>query len=369
MNMTGPVELRHKLHQTPELMFREFKTTETIAEAVSVFDNIKISKPLETGLVAEYTGAADADYLLFRADIDALPVKEETGCSYSSMNDNMHACGHDVHSSILYGLLQHVAETRPAQNVLFVFQPGEEGGGGAEKVINSGILDNYRIAACFALHVTDEFPLGTIASTDGILFASAHEIDLEIYGRGAHVAFPSDGIHSFDALRKFLDRTDGILKTHQEKIILGYGRVESGTARNIIPALTRVEGTIRTLARDVTEKFVKEITGVLEALKSEMGIEYRLERGPFYNEVNVDTVLFGRCRKILQDDYEFIDCGYRMTGEDFGLFSARYPSFMFWLGTSAGEKHGLHNSKFLPSDEAVLTGIDAMKKILSGFRN
>src|ERR1035438_1672150 len=124
-----PVELRHTLHKFPELMFEEFKTTETLIKNIEGMNDIKILRPLETGLIAEYK-VNDGNYYLFRADIDALPIKEETGVSFSSQNNLMHACGHDVHTSILYGLLQHVVINRINKNILFLFQPGEEGGGG-----------------------------------------------------------------------------------------------------------------------------------------------------------------------------------------------------------------------------------------------
>jgi hypothetical protein len=137
-------------------MFNEFETTKLLEENLSKLDGIKIHKPLETGLVAEYK-VNDGPYLLFRADIDALPIKEETGAEFASKNDCMHACGHDVHTSILYGFTEYVTKSKIDKNILFLFQPGEEAGGGAEKVIDSGILDKFNITNAFALHVTDEY--------------------------------------------------------------------------------------------------------------------------------------------------------------------------------------------------------------------
>lgn len=364
----SPIELRHRLHSKPELMFEEFRTTEAILEALSAFEGIKIYRPIETGLVVEYSQGGDDEYLLFRADIDALPVKEETGWQYASENDCMHACGHDVHASVLFGLIRHVVEAAPKKNILFLFQPGEEGGGGAGRVIASGIFNDFRIKHAFALHVTDEYTLGTVASTKGVLFASAHEVDIEIYGRSAHVAFPSDGIHSFNVFRSFLNEVENLLEQQSAKIVFGYGKVTSGTARNIIPAMTRAECTIRSLSKDKTEVFVEGLKKILDDLKSETGIEYDFHSGPFYNEVIVDDELYDKCTSLLKSaGYDFIDCGYKMTGEDFGFFSRRYPSFMFWLGVGQGEKHGLHNSKFLPPDEAIEKGISIFRTILAGF--
>src|ERR1035437_1422149 len=233
--MLDPVELRHTLHKFPELMFEEFKTTETLIKSIEGMNNIKTLRPLETGLIAEYK-VNDGNFYLFRADIDALPIKEETGVSFASMNNCMHACGHDIHTSILYGLLKYVVENKTNKNILFLFQPGEEGGGGAERIINSGILSNYNIEKAFALHVTDEYEQGVIASSPGVLFASSFEVDIEFFGKSAHVAFPENGNNAFEALVLFLAKVNDLIKREEEKIIFGYGKVASGSVRNIVPA-------------------------------------------------------------------------------------------------------------------------------------
>jgi len=358
-----PIELRHKLHQIPELMFQEFETTKLLISVISKLPDIKIHRPLETGLIAEYI-VNDKDYLLFRADIDALPIKEETGFEFSSSNNFMHACGHDVHSSILYGFLKFVVENKVNQNILFLFQPAEEGGGGAKRIIDSGILEKFKIEKAFALHVTDEYNFGTIASTSGVLFASAFEVDLEIYGKSAHVAFPENGIHSFDALRLFLDKVDKLIKQKNERIIFGYGKVSAGTARNIIPAFTRAECTIRTMDMKNSVKFFDELKLILDEIKSSKGIDYDLHKGPLYSEVVVNDELFKMYSSLLSKDYNFIDCGSKMTGEDFGFFTKLYPSFMFWLGTFKNKRYGLHTPKFLPDDSIIDVGIEIFKKTI-----
>ncbi|MGE5430298.1 MAG: amidohydrolase [Syntrophomonadaceae bacterium] len=361
--MLTPIELRHALHQNPELMFHEFETTNILKRNLQEFNNIVIHQPLETGLVVEYT-VNNGDYILFRADIDALPIREDSGAAFSSKNNYMHACGHDVHSSILYGFIKHVTESRPKRNMIFLFQPGEEGGGGAKKIIDSGILSRFNISRAFALHVTDEYSLGTIASTAGVLFASAYELDIIIHGKSAHVAFPENGINSFDALRMFLDEIQKELNSSDEKIIFGYGRVESGTVRNIIPSYTKAECTIRALDSRKNEQFFKKIVSKLEELKDKTGVTWSIDHGSLYSEVIVDKELFSLMSEKLSKKHEFIDCGYKMTGEDFGFISHLYPSFMFWLGTYTNKKYGLHTPKFLPEDSAIQSGIEILKDIL-----
>jgi N-acetyldiaminopimelate deacetylase len=362
--MLDPVELRHTLHKFPELMFQEFKTTEILIKNIKGMNNIKILRPLETGLIAEYK-VNDGNYYLFRADIDALPIKEETGISFASMNNLMHACGHDVHTSVLYGLLQHAVKNKINKNILFLFQPGEEGGGGAEQVINSGVLNNYNINKAFALHVTDEYEEGVIASTPGILFASAFEIDIEFFGTSAHVAFPDKGKNAFEALILFLNKVNELTNGENEKIIFGYGKIISGDVRNIIPAYAKIEATLRTLNRKKSETFFNKIISLLGTIERKSGIKYKITTGSLYTEVDVNKYLYEQYRKALTGKYEFIDCGYKMTGEDFGFISKLYPSFMFWLGTRTGEQFGLHNPKFLPDDSIIGKGIDIFKVILN----
>ena len=193
--MIEPVKLRHIIHKNPELPFQEYKTTELLIENISGANcsGIKIHRPLETGLLVEYKGGK-GDFLLFRADIDGLPIKEETDCEFKSENGCMHACGHDIHSAVLYGFLKYVIENKIDRNILFMFQPAEEAGRqGQKKILETKILDNYKISGAFALHVIDDYPVGTIASSAGVLFASAMEIDVEFFGANAHIAFPQEG--------------------------------------------------------------------------------------------------------------------------------------------------------------------------------
>jgi N-acetyldiaminopimelate deacetylase len=362
--MLDPIELRHTLHQFPELMFHEYKTTEILIKAIEGLNNIKILRPLETGLIAEYR-VNEGDFYLFRADIDALPIKEETGVSFASTNNCMHACGHDVHASILFGFLKHVVKNKINKNILFLFQPGEEGGGGAEQIINSGILNKYKIEKAFALHVTDEYDNGVVASTPGILFASAFELDIEFFGNSAHVAFPENGKNAFEGLIHFLTEIKLVVNEQSEKIIFGYGKISSGHVRNIIPGYAKIEATLRTLSRQKSEVFLNKIISLLGTIEQESGIKYKITTGSLYTEVNVNKRLYEQCKKALIGKFEFINCGYKMTGEDFGFISKLYPSFMFWLGTRITEQHGLHNPKFLPDDSIISRGIDIFNVILN----
>lgn len=361
----SPVELRHALHKNPELSFQEFETTRILIENISGLSaDLKIHTPYKTGLVVEYR-KNDGDYLLFRADIDALPISEENKVAFRSSNNYMHACGHDVHTSILYSFLNYVVKQDVDRNILFLFQPAEESGGGAMEFYSTGIFDNFDISSTFALHVTDEYSLGTIASTPGVLFASALEMDFEFTGVSAHVAFPDEGKSAFNALRLFLDECDKMPGKEDDPIILGIGKITAGDVRNITPGFARLETTIRGLSKEKVLNYCDRLEDILKSIKEKTGVGFQMKKGAHYPEVIVNDKLFASLSGHLSENFKFIDCGHKMTGEDFGMFSRKFPAFMFWLGTSvSGEKFGLHNPRFLPPDSTIEIGRDIFAEIL-----
>jgi N-acetyldiaminopimelate deacetylase len=366
MNSLSPIDLRHTLHKNPEIAFQEIITTKLIADNIELLpesDLIKIHKPFKTGMLIDYT-RNEKPYILFRADIDALPIKEENDIEFKSTNEFMHACGHDIHTSILYSFIAELLIKKPDQNILFLFQPAEESGGGAMQFYETGIFENYKIKNAFALHVTDEYRFGTVASTPGVLFASALEIDIEFTGESSHVAFPNEGKNAFNALRLFLDEVDNDLKNNTEPFIFGIGKIEAGFVRNIAPGMAKLEGSIRALSQDKVLEYVKKLKEILTGIKTKTGVGFNLTKGAHYPEVIIDKNLYEKIEKRLKDKFEFIDCGYKMTGEDFGFFSHKFPSFMFWLGTSEGERYGLHNPRFLPPDKTIELGKKVFNEIL-----
>ncbi|HOD41878.1 MAG TPA: amidohydrolase [Candidatus Wallbacteria bacterium] len=367
------VELRRALHANPEPSFKEFATTalieENISKIYSGLEYVRILKPLQTGLLIEYRAAGPEEpFVLVRADIDALKMDEATGCEYKSVNGFMHSCGHDVHCAVLYGFIRRAAERKIKKNFLFLFQPAEESGGGAELVIKSGILDKYNISSAYALHVNDEFEEGSLASTDGVLFASAREADIEFIGKASHIAFPERGIDALKAARLFLDAAGAEALKYGGRLIFGVGMLNAGEVRNILPARAVIKGSIRALSTSVSDEFYEKLSAVLRGVKDSLKVDFNLKTGSYYPEVSVDSELFSRARALLDRKFNFINCGHKLTGEDFGFISKRYPSFMFWLGTGApGVKPaGLHNPEFFPPESVIEKGIEILTLLLSG---
>lgn len=363
-SMIDAVQMRHHIHQHPELANQEFKTTQLLIDELSKASGLKILRPLPTGLVVEYQ-ANEGPYIVFRADIDALPLQEETGVSFQSANGCMHACGHDVHTAVLYGFIQRVLEERPDQNILFFFQPAEEAEGGALKAIETGIFDTYAIEAVFAFHVNDTYPLGTIASQEGPLFANVQEFAVTFHGHSAHVAFPHQGKSAISALRTFLDGIDRIPRDPTKLFVCGIGHIGAGSAHNIIPEHGFANGTIRSYCAQTNADFYRQMEALAEAIHTQLGVETRLQKLVNYPEVVNDQALFDRFQPILD-----LQTAHRMMGgEDFGFFCRKYPSLMLFLGTQEkGKPHyGLHHPKFLPSDRVIAHGVRGFWKIVESY--
>lgn len=346
------IELRHLLHQNPEISFREYETQKLLINALKSMndDRLKIYKIAGTGVIAIYEIKKNAPFILYRADMDALPIKEETNWKYASKNNNMHACGHDVHMAIAYELVKKILAGNFQENFVFVFQPGEETGAGASYILDE--LEELPIKYAFSLHVTDEYDFKTVATTPGTLFASATELDITFLGKPAHIAFYDRGIDSIKISMQFLNE---FYNENFEDVLIGFGKIEGGDARNIVSKETTIMGSIRTQSLDITEKIIERLSRIARKVSDENKGSYFINKGSVYPQVVVDENLYRKFKTFVNKKTEvnFINCGMKFTGEDFGYFSNCYPSLMFWAGTSKGEKFGLHNPKFLPDDEVI----------------
>ena len=349
--MMNPIKLRHILHMNPELSFQEFETQKILMNALESM-GIKGETIARTGILVLYdVGQKEKGFHLLRADMDALPLKEETGWEYSSKNNYMHACGHDVHMAILFGLIERIFKETPKVNLAFIFQPGEETGGGARLVLEELKDKKIKIINAISLHVTDEYKFGTIASKPGTLFASAYEIDVIFKGDPIHIAFYDE---DKDPIMKAFNFLYNVKKLKNENIILvGFGKIEGGKARNILADEVILYGTVRTPSVEISEE-------ILQKMKELVKDGVIMPRSK-YPHVSVDVHLFELLKRVSRKlGYTFIQCQMKFTGEDFGFFSQEYPSLMFWLGTRVKDFHGLHNPKFLPPDEIIPVGINLM---------
>jgi len=376
--MFDPVKLRHELHQVPELAFQEHKTKALIMnylQELTFTDGVKDLFEIHEfeqspAILVAFTNAKEAeDYQLFRADMDALPSDEATGCEYCSQHAGMmHACGHDVHMAVLLGLIQRVWIMRPKGNLLFLFQPAEEGKGGAQSILSEGIVQKYQISAAFALHVGSAMPVGTVSSKAGIFFGIPQEFDLTFTGKAAHVAFPEQGINALDCALDFMNgiRPDIEKLKERDRVIFHVGKMTAGRIRNIIADECVLEGTHRSLSKAAKDKMNELIYEHAELVAAKYGARAELQLLGSYDPVVNDAALLQR----LQDQctelgYQFLPAETVMTGEDFGFFTSLYPGLLFWLGSGSAEP--LHSPHFLPDDECINVGIDLMWALATGL--
>lgn len=341
------IELRHLIHANPELAFQEHETQRLLKGAIREL-GIESYSVAQTGLIAPIKNS-DSPYILLRADMDALPMIENTGWEFSSKNGYMHACGHDVHMAIMYEVMKIIHKWNG--NFLFVFQPAEESGGGAKRVIEE-IKGRYDICCAIATHVTDEYPFGTVATRKGVLFASATEINLKFKGKAAHIAFYKDGIDALKTASIFLQKFYS--KKFGDGILVGFGKGFGGDARNVVAQEFELQGTIRTDSIEKSCEVYESISHIAQSACYETGCEFSLEKGSVYVPVKVDEKMFEIFeRTVGKSQFRLEICDMKYTGEDFGFFSYEYPSLIFWSGTMTKEKYGIHNSLFLPEDKVI----------------
>lgn len=356
------IKIREDLHRIPELGFQEKKTQAYILGLFSKENALKVHLFAFPGILLEYHHGS-GPYVLFRADMDALPIEEDTNCEFSSQHPGlMHACGHDVHMTILIGLMKRVLEANLKSNLLFLFQPAEEGRGGAERIIKTGVLNNFKIKAAYALHVNGSLPLGVIASRQGIFFANAHEVHVLFHGRSAHIAFPEQGRNALAAGVMFYSQFKQRLA--QEFPVAGevtceFGKMQAGTVMNAIAAECSLEGSIRTYQ----DKHMDFICRLIEVTAAQAAEAYDLKSEviykAYYRHVYNNPTLVEQLKRVVQEiAFSYQETERVFTGEDFGFFTHLYPGLLFWLGTDTGEKQGLHSSKFLPSAESIDIGVE-----------
>lgn len=364
-------KIREDLHRIPELEFDVFKTRDYILQLFINEAKLEIKVLDFNALIMIYQHGGKEPFSLFRADMDALPIKEKTGCEYASTHlNNMHACGHDIHMTVLIGLIDKVLRSDIKRNVIFVFQPGEEGHGGALKIIESKVLADYEIAECYALHVAGQMPVGKVACKSGIIFGIPQEFDVEFKGVSAHIANPEHGrdallagVQFYSSMKQLIPQSINPI----EPAVFQIGKAMAGVVRNSLADSCLFQGTHRTLTiknRDIITNIIKRVA-VNTAKAHDLDVEVKI-LATFDPVVN-DPELYSKFRKVMDFlPYDFEECDYTLTGEDFGYFTTYYKGLMFWLG-SGDMANNLHSSKFLPQAEAIEVGVNVMWSLLQSL--
>lgn len=343
------VELRHLLHQRPELAFQEYETQKVLINYIEQLGYEDIRK-IGTGIVV-LKKSTEGPYVLLRAEMDGLPIVEQTDCVFQSQNNFMHACGHDFHMASVCWTMRRVIQSDLKGNFIFVFQPAEESGTGAIQILKYLQENDLKISAAIAMHVTDEYQAGTIASGAGVLFSASCEVDVIFKGIAAHAAFHQNGK---DAIRSCVDFLRNIYQINWGEDLVWFGKLEAGSARNIVADRALIQGTIRSKNLNTVENRLAQIEQIARESCTIFGTNCEVIKGSVYRQVDVDENLLLILKNVVKRlGMNFIECDTKLTAEDFGYFSQYYPTLMYWFGTRKEKPYGLHSPCFLPSDDLI----------------
>jgi len=377
--LPGIVDLRHDLHQHPELGYEEFRTARRVLEHLSEIPDLDLRTGVaETGIIATLGPEKSGPCVALRADMDALPIEEESDLPYKSqVSGKMHACGHDGHTSCLVGAAKVLAQCTDelAGPVKFIFQPAEEVGAGGRRLYEEGALENPKAQAIFGLHGAPNLPQGQIGTCPGSFLASADTFQIDIQGQGAHAAFPHTGIdpvliasHIVVALQSIVSRNIDPLS----QAVVTVGQIIGGTATNVIPSTAQLKGTVRALDEDVRahvlERVVHIATHTAESLNG--SAEVHFEDG--YPVLNNNEQAKQTLETIVAQTKtaKIIDLLPVMGAEDFAFYAEQIPGMFFMLGLlpqGHTDAPGLHNPSFNFADGALSHGIKLHVEIARNF--
>jgi len=352
------VAIRRDLHQIPELGFQEFKTQAYLLNVIAALPQERLEiKTWKTGIFVKVKGTAPTKLIGYRADIDGLPIVEETELPYVSAHPtHMHACGHDFHMSIALGVLTRAVNTLIKDDLLFIFQPAEEGPGGAEPMLTSDIMKIWMPDMIFALHIAPEYPVGTIATKPGLLFANTSELFIDLKGKGGHAAYPHETNDMVVAACSLVGQLQSIVSRNinpLDSAVVTIGKITGGTVQNVIAETARLEGTMRTLSSESMAKVKERVKSLVKGIEVGYNCECSIDFGAGYHQVYNEEELANEFIDFIQNQPEvnLHICTEAMTGEDFGYMLKEIPGFMFWLGVDS--PYGLHHSKLNPNEDAI----------------
>lgn len=374
--------LRRDFHAHPELGFQEVRTSGIVARELNALGLEVRSGVGGTGVVALLEGSKPGPVLLIRADMDALPILEETGAPYASQNPGvMHACGHDGHTAVLLTVAKmlHAHRTELSGTVKFMFQPAEEGMGGAEKMIAEGVLENPKVDVALGLHVWNEKPVGWIGISSGPAMAGAEIFKVKVFGKGGHGAVPHLAVDPILAAAQIITALQGIVARNVAPLqtaVVSICTIHAGETFNVIPPAAEMTGTIRSFEPAVRalvlERFEKTVHSVAEGMGCKAEIDLQMLTPATINHADTAARVQAVADRLFpQSDVD--TANYTTMGsEDFAFVLEKVPGCFFFIGSANHEKGldaGHHHPKFdidetaLPRGAALMaaTAVDFLK--------
>ena len=329
---TKLVEYRRELHENPELSMQEFETTKRIRRWLEDAGITILDYPLEVGIVAEISGGEPGPTIALRADIDALPIKEETGLAFASKNEGvMHACGHDFHTSSIIGSAILLQERRAELkgNVRIIFQPAEEIAQGAVLVEKAGALDG--VEAIFGMHNKPDLPVGTIGIREGSLMASVDRFELDVIGVGGHAGIPNNSIDPIIVASQIITGLQTIVSrslSSFDNVVISITQIHAGNTWNVIPEKATMEGTVRTFQNEAREVIPDLMKRTAEGIASGLGAKVDFRWYPYLPVVNNSA----RFKKVAAEaatelGFSVAEAQPSPGGEDFAFYQTKIPGF------------------------------------------
>lgn len=365
------VELRRDFHRHPELGMEEHRTGDTVAAYLEGC-GLPVTRMNGTGVAGLLRGARPGPTLLMRADMDALPIQEETGLPFQSVNDGvMHACGHDAHTAMLMVAAKVLARQADGirGNIKFVFEPNEENVG-ALAMIEEGVMENPRVDACTGIHVWNPLPTGQVGLTPGPVMAGMAHFDIVVQGRGGHTATPQSAVDPVLAAASVIQAVQAIqtreIDVLKEPTLIMFGKIEGGTASNVIPDTVTLSGTMRYLFEGPPDgpdnpkrRLERIVSGVCGAHRCGHELSFLYGHPTLVNHAGM-TELVGAAAAAMPAPPERVRF-VTLAGEDFSEFAARAPSAFCFLGAGkpgGGESFPHHHPRFDIDEAALPVGVE-----------
>ncbi len=369
------VAIRRDIHAHPELSYKEVRTSSLIAGKLRELG----LKPRENvggyGVTATIDGSAPGKVILLRADIDALPIVEQTELPFKSQNSGvMHACGHDVHTATLLGVAKILMQLREyfKGTVKLCFQPAEEGNptGGAQYMIDDGVLQNPPVDAAMALHVWNDIPVGKVSLKPGVMMAQSNRFYIKIRGKAAHGSAPQEGIDAIACAGQIITSLQTVVSRNVgplDSAVVTISKINGGIRYNVLPEEVDMEGTVRIFddkLDDFVPRRIEEIcAGIGQAFQCDVAVEYVKGYQTTDNDPALTALMTTAFKAALGEENVIVADKPAAAGEDFSAFTKRIPSVYFWAGMDSAKNRGATNlhSPYLNVDEDVMkTGIKAL---------
>jgi len=358
---------RRWLHQHPETFGQEAETSAYLKQELKALGYEIVEGIFEHGFAAVLPGDPNKKCVAMRADMDALPILEQTGFEFASLNPGkMHACGHDAHMTIALGVAQAMAEAKPEGSVKFIFQPREEKPpGGAKFMVENGVLKNPDVDMIFGCHVNANFATGEVGLRNGTIMAVADDFTLTIKGRGGHGSAPQathDPIFVTAEVIVAIQSIVSRMNNPMEPLVISLGTIHGGTSQNIIPDEVVLTGTLRCLNNETRDLALERLRHLLDGISNAWDVEYDLDFLYGYPPLNSAPEVVDRLREVVaeMDGLQVVEMPHSLlAGEDFAYYAQEVPAAYFMLGCREEGRHfPWHHACFTVNEDCLPLGVD-----------